>query len=75
MYTNPPTNQMEAHQALDNALATVMHATGCTINSTLQLQDSPGAIVYNRDILIDVPLIANLTVIRDQRQALVDKIF
>ena len=71
MYTNPPTNQIEANQVLNNALATAMHEPRCAVNSTLQ--NSPGAIVYNRDMLMDVPLIADLTVIRDRRQALVDK--
>ena len=71
IYTNPPANQLEANQVLDNALATAMHATRCAVNSTLQ--NSPGSIVYNRDMLIDVPLIADLTVIRDRRQALVDE--
>ena len=71
MYMNPPTNQMEANQVLDNALTTAMHATRCVVNATLQ--NSPGAIVYNCDMLIDVPLIADLAVIRDQRQALVDE--
>ena len=66
MYTNPPTNQMEANQVLNNALATAMHATRCTVNATLQ--NSAGAIVYNRDMLIDVPLIADLA-----RQTLVDE--
>ena len=71
MYTNPPTNQLEANQVLDNALAAAMHVTRCAVNPTPQ--NSSGSIVYNRDMLIDVPLIADLTVIRDQQQALVDK--
>ena len=63
MYTNPPTNQTEANQVLDNALATAMNATQCAVNSTLR--NFPGAIIYNQDMLIDVQLIEDLTVIRD----------
>ena len=62
---------MEANQVLDNTVATAMHATRCVVNATLQ--NSPGATVYNQDMLIYVLLIVDLTVIRDQRQALVDK--
>ena len=68
MYTNPPTNQIEANQVLDNSLATAMP---CAVNSTLQ--NFLGAIGYNWEIPIDVSLIVDLTVIRDQRQALVDE--
>ena len=71
MYTNPPTNQKEENQVLDNALATVMHVTRYAVNTISQ--NSPGAIVYNQDMLIDVPLIVDFTVIRNQKQALVDK--
>ena len=71
VFTNPPTNAEEANQLIDNALATAMHATRCSVNATLQ--NSPGAIVFNRDMFIDVPLIADLETIRNRRQALVDE--
>ena len=69
--TNSPANQMEVNQVLDNALATIMHTTQCAVNLTFT--KSLGAIVYNWDMLVDVPLITDLIVIRDQRQALADK--
>lgn len=70
LYSHPPQNLNDANQILDNALATCVHVTRCSVNSTLQ--NSPGAIVFQRDMLIDVPLLADLAVIRDRRQALVD---
>ena len=48
-----------------------MHATRCSINATLE--NFPGYIVFNRDMFIDVPLIADLVTIKNRRQALVDK--
>ena len=71
VFTNPPTNAEEANQLIDNTLATAMHATRCSVNATLQ--NSPGAIVFNRYIFINVPLIADLETIRNRRHALVDK--
>ena len=55
----------------DNARETAIYATQCAVNLTLQ--NFPGAIVYNRDIIINVPFIVDFTVITDQRQDLVDK--
>ena len=71
VFTNPPNNAEEANQLIDNALATAMHATRCSVNATLQ--NSPGSIVFNRDMFIDVPLIADLVTIQNRRQALVDE--
>ena len=48
-----------------------MHATRCSVNHAIQT--SPGAMVYGRDMLMDVPLIANLLAILERRQLLIDK--
>jgi len=71
VFTNPPNNAEEANQLNDNALATAMHATRCSVNA--KLQNSPGSIVFNRDMFIDVPLIADVVTIQNRRQALVDE--
>ena len=71
LHTNPPTNMSDTNQCIDNALATCMHALRCSVNATLDTL--LGALVYNRDMIMDVPLIANLTTIRDRRQSLIDK--
>ena len=60
----------EAEQAVDNALYTCMHALRCAVNHTIQT--SPGALVFRRDMLMDVPLIADMDVIRGRRQQLID---
>ena len=71
MCTNSQTNQTEVNQVLFNALAMAMYVTRCAVNSTLQ--NSPCSIVYNRVILVNVPLIEVLAVIRDRQQALVNE--
>ena len=53
----------DVSQVMDNALATAMHATRCAV--TGPIRTSPGALVYGRDMIMDVPLIANLSTIRD----------
>jgi transposase InsO family protein len=59
--TGTPDNELEAEQIVDNALATCMHVTRCSINH--QMRTSPGALVFNRDMFLDVPLLANLEAI------------
>ena len=56
---------------MDNALYTCMHALRCAVNHTMQTYS--GALVFRRDILMDVPLIADLDTIRGRRQQLIDE--
>ena len=49
----------DASQVVDNTLATVIYATRCAV-STL-IQTTPGGLVYRRDMMMDIPLKANLT--------------
>jgi hypothetical protein len=37
------------------------------------MQVSPGALVFHRDMLLDIPIIADLEYIRDRRQVLIDE--
>ena len=69
--TDTPDNELEAEQIVDNALATCMHVTRCSINH--QMRTSPGALVFNRDMFLDIPLLANLEAIRNRRQQLIDQ--
>ena len=71
LHTNPPQNMDDANQVMDNALATAMHATRCAVSTPIGT--SPGALVYGRDMIMDVPLIANLSAIRDGRQQMIDE--
>ena len=63
LHTIPPQNMDDANQVMDNTLATAMHATRCAVSGPIWT--SPGALVYGRDMIMDVPLIANLSAIRD----------
>ena len=71
LHTNQPTNMNDTNQCIDNALATCMHSLRYSVNKALDT--SLGALVYNRDMIMDVPLIGNLTTIRDRRQSLIEE--
>ena len=70
MRTKDLTPQQQAKQIMDNALATVMHATRCAVNNTMKT--SPGALTFCRDMFVDVPIIADLIAIRNNQQQLID---
>ena len=60
----PP--QQHAKQIMDNALSTVMHATRSAVNHTMQT--SPGALVFQRAMFVDVPIVLDLIAIQIRRQ-------
>eukprot|EP00536_Pseudo-nitzschia_multiseries_P011155 jgi/Psemu1/28014/gm1.28014_g len=67
VHVNPPQNNTQATQLMDNVLATCMHASRCAINASMG--SSPGALVFNRDsMLLDIPLTSNLIALQQIRQ-------
>ena len=57
------------HQAVhlvDTALANAMHSLRSTYNRTLGM--SPGGLVFQRDMILDIPTIGDLNAIHDRRQ-------
>ena len=69
--TNPPHGIQAAEQLVDDALATAMHAMRCAVTRTLGT--SPGALIFQRDMILDVPLHADLLTIQGKRQRLIDE--
>ena len=68
---HPLQNQQQADQAVDTALATAMHAMRASVHQTLGI--APGALVFQRDMFLELPLIANLITLQQIRQRLIDK--
>ena len=66
----PPQNVQAAGELMDYSLATASYALRATVHRTMGL--SPGVVVFHRDMWMDVPYIANLLLLRDRRQALID---
>ena len=68
----PPTSSTEADSLVDSAIAQAMFALRCSPNSSLG-NYSPGALVFNRDMLLDIPVIADILTLTQNRQALIDR--
>ena len=68
---NPPSTLREAETVLDDAVASAIHAFRCAPNAALG-HFSPGAVVFQRDMLLDMPLISDILTLSRQRQAQVD---
>ncbi len=71
IHANPPTNIEEANALVDRLLASIQYATRVSINKTYGL--SPGSIIFQRDMLLPIPIIVNLQTLREKRQALIDQ--
>lgn len=71
MRTSNLTRFEQAAQVMDNALATCMHATQWAVHE--DLQTSPEALVFRRDMFVDILIMANFIAIRNRRQQLVDQ--
>ncbi|MHA7811731.1 MAG: integrase zinc binding domain-containing protein, partial [Marinobacter adhaerens] len=69
--TIPPLNYQAAVQTVEDALSTAMHSTRCAVSRSIGV--SPGALVFQRDMFVDLPLVADLVTIRDRRQILIDE--
>jgi len=61
----------DAQNVVDEALATAAHAVRANVHTTTG--HSPGSLAFRRDMLLDIPLIVDLTAIRDARQVSVDE--
>ena len=71
MRTRNIDNNQDAKDVINYALAALQHATRCAVNHTMK--NSPGEIVFRRDMFIDVPVLVDLETIQQRRQALIDQ--
>jgi transposase InsO family protein len=70
LHTNPPQNVESAHLLMDTALQTAAYATRVATHGTLKI--SPGAMIFQRDMILDIPIVADLELLRQRRQAAID---
>ena len=68
---NPPEGITTANQMIDVALANCLYATRATFHGSLH--GSPGSLTFNRDIVLDVPVVADWLTIQQNRQQLIDQ--
>ncbi len=69
LHSEPPQNITTAKELLDEALSVAMHAMRAGIHTTLG--SSPGFLVFNRDMFLNIPLIADWHAITLRREHLI----
>ena len=57
---------------IDDAIASAVFVTRCSAHSQLNYQ-STGGVVFNRDVLLDIPFHADLQMLQHHQQKLVDE--
>ena len=70
LHTVQPETIEDAETLVDHALASTMHATRCAVSR--MFQTSPGALSFGRDMILDIPVIADLYNIQSRRQVQID---
>ena len=71
VHQNPPRGMRQAKDLVDEALATAQHALRCAVHTTLG--SSPGALVFNRDMFLNIPLMADWQLLNQKREHLVNE--
>jgi hypothetical protein len=69
LHGNPPQNIANAEQYVHKALSIAMHALRAGVHTTLG--SSPGNLVFNRDMFLNIPLIANWHAITQRREHII----
>ena len=68
---NPPIGANTPQALLDSALANAMYATRARYHSGLNT--TPGAMAFHRDMVLNIPFHADLRLIQQHRQHLIDE--
>ena len=71
LHGEPPKNTSHAKDFIDEALSIAMHAMRAGVHTTLG--SSPGSLVFNRDMFLNIPLIADWKAITTKREHLVNE--
>ena len=73
VHENRPRDEARARELVDEALAVAQHALRCAVHTTLG--SSPGALVFNRDMFLNIPLMADWQLLNKKREHLVNENF
>ena len=66
---HPPQNIDEASLIVDSALQTACFSARAAIHSTMKV--TPGAVAFSRDMLLNIPFIADLQLLQERREQLI----
>jgi hypothetical protein len=65
-----PSNVTNVAKLVNSALATALHASQATIHCTVGM--TPGGIVFNRDMFLNIPLLTDFHLLQARRQVVID---
>jgi hypothetical protein len=65
-----PANVLNVAELVDSAIATALHASRATIHRTLGM--SPGGIIFNRDMFLNIPLLTDFELLQTRRQVIIN---
>ena len=68
---DPPVGISSTNNLVETVLANVLYATRATIHSALNT--TPGALVFRRDMILNISLVADLHGIQQRRQQIVNQ--
>ena len=66
-----PFPEISSDRIIEDALQSAAYASRVSTNNTLGV--SPGALVFHRDMLLNIPIISDLHLIHQKRQDIVDR--
>ena len=67
----PPNNTEQTNDIMDTCFATAAYASKVAIHCILNI--SPGALVFHRDMILNIPLLADLHQLHKRRQIIIDE--
>lgn len=70
LHTLDPKSTEDAEYIIDHALSSKMHATQCSLNR--MFKELPGSLSFHRNMILDIPIIADLQGIQYRRQTQID---
>ena len=70
LHGNDPKTVSKANELIDKALSIAMHAMQSSVHTTLG--SSPGALVFNRDMFMNIPLLADWHAITTRREHVIN---
>jgi transposase InsO family protein len=71
LHAHQPNNEDEAALIMGTDLQTSAYSARAAIHGSLKI--TPGALVFHRDMILNIPIIADLELLRQRRQALIDE--
>ena len=71
LHTYPPNTIDQTNDIMDTCFATAAYASKVAIHHTLNM--SPGAVVFQRDMILNIPLITDLFHLHERRQITIDE--